>query len=156
MMWIRPDELNSYIYRTFHPKITKCIFFSSVHGIFSWEITKQSVNIRRLDNIHSIQASERNKKNPRSPKCLPLVPRSLGAVPLPLASVGGSQAKLLWPLSSVVGLRACETFACFLGSPLQYSCLKNPMDREAWQAMVHRITKVRHNLAHMHVRVGVS
>ena len=23
------------------------------------------------------------------------------------------------------------------GNPLQYSCLKNPMDREAWQATVH-------------------
>ena len=23
------------------------------------------------------------------------------------------------------------------GNPLQYSCLENPMDREAWQAMVH-------------------
>ena len=22
------------------------------------------------------------------------------------------------------------------GNPLQYSCLENPMDREAWQAMV--------------------
>ena len=132
------------------------ILFKCTWNIFVRDHKTISVNIRRLDNIHSIQASERNKKNPRSPKCLPLVPRSLGAVPLPLASVGGSQAKLLWPLSSVVGLRACETFACFLGSPLQYSCLKNPMDREAWQAMVHRITKVRHNLAHMHVRVGVS
>ena len=27
------------------------------------------------------------------------------------------------------------------GSPLQYSCLENPMDRGAWQATVHRITK---------------
>ena len=25
--------------------------------------------------------------------------------------------------------------------PLQYSCLKNSMDREAWWAVVHRITK---------------
>ena len=25
--------------------------------------------------------------------------------------------------------------------PLQYSCLENPMDREAWQATVHEITK---------------
>ena len=29
------------------------------------------------------------------------------------------------------------------GSPLQYSCLKNPMDRGAWQATVHRVTKSR-------------
>ena len=27
------------------------------------------------------------------------------------------------------------------GNPLQYSCLENPMDREAWQAKVHRIAK---------------
>ena len=27
------------------------------------------------------------------------------------------------------------------GSPLQYSCLKNPMDRGACQAAVHRVTK---------------
>ena len=25
------------------------------------------------------------------------------------------------------------------GNPLQYSCLENPMDREAWQAIVHRV-----------------
>ena len=29
------------------------------------------------------------------------------------------------------------------GNPLQYSCLENPMDREAWQATVHRVTKSR-------------
>ena len=27
------------------------------------------------------------------------------------------------------------------GNPLQYSCLKNPMDRGAWYAIVHRVTK---------------
>ena len=27
------------------------------------------------------------------------------------------------------------------GSPLQYSCLENPMDRGAWQATVHRVTQ---------------
>ena len=27
------------------------------------------------------------------------------------------------------------------GNPLQYSCLENPMDGEAWQAMVHRVAK---------------
>ena len=26
-------------------------------------------------------------------------------------------------------------------NPLQYSCLKNPKDRVAWQATVHRVTK---------------
>ena len=27
------------------------------------------------------------------------------------------------------------------GNPLQYSYLENPMDRGAWQAIVHRVTK---------------
>ena len=27
------------------------------------------------------------------------------------------------------------------GNPLQYSCWENPMDRGAWQATVHGITK---------------
>ena len=33
------------------------------------------------------------------------------------------------------------------GNPLQYSCLENPMDRGAWQATVHGVARVRHNLA---------
>ena len=32
------------------------------------------------------------------------------------------------------------------GSPLQYSCLGNLMDREAWQAVVHGVARVRHDL----------
>ena len=27
------------------------------------------------------------------------------------------------------------------GNPLQYSCLENPMDKEAWWAAVHGVTK---------------
>jgi len=27
------------------------------------------------------------------------------------------------------------------GNPLQYSCLENPMDREAWWSTVHKVTK---------------
>ena len=27
------------------------------------------------------------------------------------------------------------------GNPLQYSCLENPMDRGAWQAIVYRVTE---------------
>ena len=31
-------------------------------------------------------------------------------------------------------------------NPLQYSCVENPMDREAWWATVHRVTKSRRQL----------
>ena len=32
------------------------------------------------------------------------------------------------------------------GNPLQYSCLENPMDREAWWAIVPGVTRVGHDL----------
>ena len=32
------------------------------------------------------------------------------------------------------------------GNPLQYSCLENLMDKGAWQATVHGVPRVRHNL----------
>jgi len=31
------------------------------------------------------------------------------------------------------------------GNPVQYYCLEKPMDRGAWQGMVHRITGVGHD-----------
>ena len=33
------------------------------------------------------------------------------------------------------------------GNPLQYSCLENPMDRGAWRASVHGVTKSRKRLS---------
>ena len=33
------------------------------------------------------------------------------------------------------------------GTPFQYSCLENPMDRGAWWVEVHGITRVGHDLA---------
>ena len=32
-------------------------------------------------------------------------------------------------------------------NPLRYSCLENPMDRRAWQATVHGVTRAGHDLA---------
>ena len=32
------------------------------------------------------------------------------------------------------------------GNPLQYSCLENPMGKGAWQAIVHGVTRVGHDL----------
>ena len=33
--------------------------------------------------------------------------------------------------------------------PLQYSCLGNPMDREAWWATIHRVTKGQAQLSNI-------
>ena len=36
------------------------------------------------------------------------------------------------------------------GNPLQYSCLKNPMDRGAWQATVYGVAKSQTRLSTAH------
>ena len=39
------------------------------------------------------------------------------------------------------------------GNPLQYSCLENPMDRGAWQAMGHRVVKSQTQLKRLDTNV---
>ena len=39
------------------------------------------------------------------------------------------------------------------GNPLQYSCLENPMDRGAWQAIVHSVAKSQTLLKQLSVHV---
>ena len=36
------------------------------------------------------------------------------------------------------------------GNPLQYSCLENSMDRGAWQAIVHRVSKSQTGMSNFH------
>ena len=40
------------------------------------------------------------------------------------------------------------------GSPPQYSCLENPMDRGAWQATVHGVTKSQNETFSFHFLIG--
>ena len=40
------------------------------------------------------------------------------------------------------------------GNPLQYSCLKNPTDREAWLATVHGVAKSRTRLSNFTIMIG--
>ena len=40
------------------------------------------------------------------------------------------------------------------GTPLQYSCLENPMDGGTWQAAVHGVAKVGHDRATSLSRIG--
>ena len=47
-----------------------------------------------------------------------------------------------WDAGSISGPGRCPG-----DNPLQYSCLENFMDRGSWQAAVHRVTKVRYDLA---------
>ena len=42
------------------------------------------------------------------------------------------------------------------GNPLQYSCLENPMDRGALQAIVCRVTKSQTQLKHLSMKLYPS
>ena len=41
------------------------------------------------------------------------------------------------------------------GNPLHYSCLGNPMDREAWRAKVHGVAKNQTRLSDYHFHMGI-
>ena len=41
------------------------------------------------------------------------------------------------------------------GNPLQYSCLENPMEREAWQAIVHRVTQSQTRLKRLSMQACI-
>ena len=53
--------------------------------------------------------------------------------------VGKESACYAGDLGSVLGLGSSPGEGN--GNPLQYSCLEDPMDRRAWQATVHGVTK---------------
>ena len=70
--------------------------------------------------------------------------------PLPIQGFpGGSDGKepacSAGDLGSIPGSGRCPREGN--GNPLQYSCLENPMDREAWQTTVHGITKSQTRLS---------
>ena len=63
----------------------------------------------------------------------------------PCGSVGEASVCNAEDLGSIPGSRSSPGEGN--GNPLQYSCLEKPMDRGAWGTTVHRIARVRHNLA---------
>ena len=59
-----------------------------------------------------------------------------------MASLGLVLGLLTHGFSSLI-----ECFLAVLCTPLQYSCLENPMDRGAWWAAVHGVSKSRTRLS---------
>ena len=57
----------------------------------------------------------------------------------PGGSDGKESACNAGDLGSILGLERFPEEG--QGNPLQYACLENPLDRRAWWATVHRITK---------------
>ena len=80
---------------------------------------------------------------PMSERCRDFVPTNLQAVALEVknlpANTGDSR-----DASSIPGSERSPGVGN--GNPLQYSCLENPMDREAWGAIIHEVTKSRTRL----------
>ena len=62
----------------------------------------------------------------------------------PHSSVGKESACSAGDLCSIPGLG--RYLGEGNGNPLQYSCLENPMERGAWQAIVHGVARVGHDL----------
>ena len=67
----------------------------------------------------------------------------MGFLDFPGSSAGKESACNVGDLGSIPGLGRSPGEGN--GNPLRYSYLENPMDRGAWRATVHRITKVRHD-----------
>ena len=84
---------------------------------------------------------------------LPCLPHCfLGCAQIPVHWISGTISSSTTPspfafnLSQNQGLFQWVSSSYFItgegnGNPLQYSCLENPMDRGAWQAMVHGVTE---------------
>ena len=62
-------------------------------------------------------------------------------IPFPGSSEGKASACSAGDLSSIPG--SGRSPGEVNGNPLQYSCLENSMDREAWVAIVHAVAKGR-------------
>ena len=69
----------------------------------------------------------------------------IGDMGLPYSSIGKESACNAGDLGSIPGSGRSPGEGN--SNPLQYSGLENPMDRGAWQATVHGVTRVGHDLA---------
>ena len=100
--------------------------------------------MRETDNVSSvtIHAEGKSKVNIKS---LPSTAAHHSTVGFPYHSFGKETACNFCKrpgFDSWVGRSTGEGNS----NPLQYSCLKNPMDGEAWWATVHGVARVGHNL----------
>ena len=69
----------------------------------------------------------------------PVIPRRNKLKPIPGGLHGKQSACNAGDLGSIPGLGRCPRKGN--GNPLQYFCLENPIDIEAWWATVHGVAK---------------
>ena len=114
-----------------HPK-TSIRFYDSPEGL---------KGLRKLLQLLFIICKECKLKLSEKKRCNP----GAGGWGFPHSSVGKESACSAGDLGSIPGMGRSPGEGN--GSPLQYSCLENPMDRGAWQATIHGVARVRHDLA---------
>ena len=68
----------------------------------------------------------------------------VSAMGFPGGSVGNESGSNVGDPGSIPGL--VRSSGEGHGNPLQFSCLENPMDGGAWQAILHRVARVGHDL----------
>ena len=93
---------------------------------------------------HSLQ-KKKKKINPKSINNVDLRKSSKTEWAFLGSSVDKESACSAGDMSSIPGLGRAPGEVN--GNPLRYYCLENPMDRGAWQATVHGVTRVGHKLA---------
>ena len=78
-----------------------------------------------------------------------LMPPALAVRSSPLVLRGGSGGKVSAYNAGNLGLipGSGRTTGEGNGNPLQYSCLGNPMDKEAWWATIHGVTESQTQLS---------
>ena len=109
------------------------------------DVTKDTTESPKLNSGSSrgLQVRKPNSKSFRSN--MKYLKRSTQLYGLPHSSVGKESACNAGDPSSIPG--SGRSPGVGNGNSLQYSCLDNPIDRGAWRATVHRVSRVEHNLA---------
>ena len=115
-----------------------CLFES-----ISWPTVFLTHRLRMLSRM----GGRRPEKEIHEEKHAPQAPCALeprGHPGFPGGSVGKESACNVGDQGSILGLGRSPGEGN--GNPFQYSCLENLMDRAAWQATVHGVARIGHNL----------
>ena len=68
-------------------------------------------------------------------------------ISLCIISTNACDSTFIYKIQLKINVKACRVFREGDGTPLQYSCLENPMDGGAWQAVVYGVSKSRTRLS---------
>ena len=104
-----------------------------------FHLKSTSIVCNTFDNLFFFQTLNKHRNNH--------LVRGLGINQLQIGGSGGKESACQFKSPKRYGLNPWVIKIPWRknGSPLQYSCLGNPIDREACQATVHGVPRVGHN-----------